>query len=301
MHKQPEKLKKALDRLYQRYNHHRCIKPDPLQFVYKYTEPADMEIAAFVSALLAYGRVSQIQKSLTSLFALMHNSPLQFVTGFDGKNRARLNSFKHRFTTGRDIADLFDVLKVIYNRYESLEKFFLQGYSRNDKNIVPALQQFSQSLLHMHAAFNHGRISKGLRYLLPTPAKKSACKRLNLFLRWMVRNDAVDTGLWKGVSAGRRLKISESKTRIMSIDKAKLLVPVDVHAGRLCRALGLYNRKTACLSAALEITKAFAEIESADPVKYDFALTRVGIVEHCTGKAATPCRACLLSGLCTVN
>jgi len=284
------KLKEVLETLYRRYNHRRCIKPDPLQFVYNYTEPADMEIAAFVSALLAYGRVSQIKTSLTSLFALMHNSPLQFVTGFGGKNRARLNSFKHRFTAGCDVADLFDVLKVIYTRYESLEKFFLQGYSRNDKNILPALQQFSQSLLRMHAAFNHGRISKGLRYLLPRPAKKSACKRLNLFLRWMVRNDDVDTGLWKGGPSGT-----------VSIDKAKLIVPMDVHAGRLCRALGLYNRKTACLSAALDITAAFAEIEPADPVKYDFALTRVGIVEHCTGKAAAPCRACLLSAVCKTD
>ena len=290
MSRNPAKLKEVLETLYQRYNHRRCIKPDPLQFVYNYADPVDMEIAAFVSALLAYGRVSQIQNSLTSLFALMGNSPLRFVTGFDGKNSPKLLSFRHRFTTGRDISDLFDLLKVVYSRFGSLENLFLHGCSPNDKNIIPALQQFCQSLLDMHAALNNGRISKGLCYLLPRPEKKSACKRLNLFLRWMVRNDDVDTGLWKGGPSGT-----------ISIDKAKLIIPVDVHAARLCRILGLYDRKTVCLSAAMNITAAFAEIEPADPVKYDFALTRVGIVEHCTGKAATPCRTCLLSGLCTVN
>ena len=132
----------------------------------------------------------------------------------------------------------------------------------------------------MYAETHNGHITKGLSYLLPRPTAGSACKRLNLFLRWMVRNDDVDAGLWK------------------SIDKTRLIVPVDVHIARLCRILGLYSRKTASLSTAVKITESFAEIEPADPVKYDFALTRIGILENCTGQHRQGCEFCELFGFC---
>ncbi len=132
----------------------------------------------------------------------------------------------------------------------------------------------------MHTKTHNGFITKGLSHLLPRPASGSACKRLNLFLRWMVRNDGVDTGLWELVG------------------KAKLVVPVDVHMGRLCRILGLYDRKTVSLASALKITEGFAEIEPADPVKYDFALSRVGILEGCTGQHRSGCEFCELFQFC---
>ncbi len=119
-----------------------------------------------------------------------------------------------------------------------------------------------------------------MKYLLVDPAIGSACKRLNLFLRWMVRDDDVDTGLWK------------------SIDRAKLIVPIDVHMGRLCRILGFYSRKGVSLSTAIQITECFAEIEPADPVKYDFALSRIGIVENCNGQYHNACRHCELFPFC---
>ncbi|MHC4745504.1 MAG: TIGR02757 family protein, partial [Planctomycetota bacterium] len=199
-----------LEGLYARNNRRELISPDPLQFVHKYSEPADMEIAGFLAAALAYGRVQQIEKSLTDLFERMGDSPSEFVRNFNRQKRAKLADFKHRFTAGRDISDLLTLLKTILNRHGDIETFFLRGYDPGDLNIIGALSKFCDSLLAMHAKTHRGRVATGLGYLLPRPAAGSPCKRLNLFLRWMVRSDDVDVGLWK------------------SLDKARLIVPVDV-------------------------------------------------------------------------
>jgi uncharacterized protein (TIGR02757 family) len=273
-------LTDIFEKLYAKNNRRELISPDPLQFVYNYSEPADMEIAGFLAAALAYGRVQQIEKSLTDLFERMGDSPFEFTRNFNRQKRAKLADFKHRFTAGDDISDLLTLFRHILNRYGSIETFFLRGYGAGDRNIIPALSTFCESLLNMYAGKHNGHITKGLAYLLPRPAAGSACKRLNLFLRWMVRNDHVDPGLWK------------------TIDKAKLMVPVDVHMGRLCRILGLYDRKTVSLTAAVEITRSFAQIDPADPVKYDFALSRVGIVDNCTGRLRPGCELCQLFAVC---
>ena len=302
MNKHRVKLKQIFERLYNRYNHRNLIKPDPLQFVYQYNSPSDMEVVAFLSAALAYGRVEQIEKSLSNLFARMGESPFAFVKNFDKRGLKRLSGFKHRFTTGGDIADLLVLLKQVLKRYGSIERFFIEGYNSGDKNIIPALTRFCDSLWKMYSKDHNGQPTVGLKFLLAGPAGGSACKRLNLFLRWMVRKDDVDLGLWK------------------SIDKAKLIVPVDVHIGRLCRILGIYpvrnnpvksakapsvrvsngvnNRKTASLAAAVEITESFAQIEPTDPVKYDFALSRIGITEGCNGKYDLRCKGCELVEFC---
>jgi len=274
------RMKTMLEKLYARYNHQRLIAPDPLQFVYHYSSRADMEIVAFLSAVLAYGRVQQIEKSLTNLFARMGNSPYDFVLNFDERAKAELKNFKHRFTTGDNISDLLTLLKIVLGRAGTIEAFFVQGCDSTDKNIIPALSKFCGSLLRIYAETFSRQPDRGLRYLLADPADRSACKRLNLFLRWMVRDDDVDTGLWK------------------SINKAKLIIPVDVHMARLCRILQLYNRKTVSIASAVEITGSFATIQPDDPVKYDFALSRIGIVENCNGKYKPHCDNCELIGFC---
>lgn len=274
------RLGDVLEGLYEKYNRAELIKPDPLQFVYKYTEPADMEIVGFLAADLAYGRVQQIEKSLTRLFALMGDSPVAFVRNFDDAARQALAPFKHRFTTGDDISDLLTLLRRVLGEHGSIEEFFLQGYDPADATIIPALTKFCGSLCQMYAADHNGQVSRGLNYLLASPERRSPCKRLNLFLRWMVRSDSVDAGLWK------------------SVDKAKLIVPIDVHMGRLCRILGLYSQKTASLAAALKITESFLDIQPADPVKYDFALSRIGIIEDCTGRYRSECEICELFEYC---
>lgn len=273
-------IKSVLDKLYNKYNHRDLIKPDPLQFVYRYDNPPDKEIVALLAADLAYGRVEQIQKSLTNLFGRMGESPYEFVRGFGKIERKKLNGFKHRFNTDQDISDLLILLKKVLNQYTSIEEFFIKGCNPDDINIIPSLSKFCKSLLNMYAAEHKGKQSRGLKYLLVDPANGSACKRLNLFLRWMVRNDDVDTGLWK------------------SIDKAKLIVPIDVHMGRLCRILGFHNQKAVSLTTAIQITECFAEIEPADPIKYDFALSRIGIVENCNGQYRKACRQCELFPFC---
>jgi uncharacterized protein (TIGR02757 family) len=277
---QRARIKSVLGKLYRKYNHHDLIKPDPLQFIYHYSRPADREVVGLLSAMLAYGRVEQIEKSLNDLFGRMGESPYVFVRNFGQAQRERLSSFKYRFTSGRDIADLLAVLRDAFEEKGCIENYFLMGYVETDRNIIPALSRFCESLLDIHIKRQKGEVTKGLRYLLPNPMAGSACKRLNLFLRWMVRKDEVDMGLWS------------------SIDKAKLIVPIDVHMARLCRILGFHDRKSVSLSTALKITERFAEMEPADPVKYDFALSRIGILEDCTGKYRPECDDCELVEFC---
>ncbi|MCJ7776969.1 MAG: TIGR02757 family protein [Sedimentisphaerales bacterium] len=273
-------IKRILEGLYRRYNRRNLIKPDPLQFVYRYSGRQDREIVAFLAAALAYGRVQQIGKSLTDLLGRMGESPSEFVRDFDGRRRKKLSDFKHRFTTGEDISDLLGLFRGVLAENGSIEKCFLLGYSKTDESVLPALSKFCDRLLGTYARAHGGRAPRGLKYLLAGPANDGACKRLNLFLRGRVRNDDVDTGLW---------------TRV---DKAKLIVPVDIHMNRLCRILGFHNLKTVSLAMAMRITEAFKEIEPADPVKYDFALSRIGIVKNCTGRHRSGCEFCELFEFC---
>lgn len=274
------RLKGVLEGLYSKYNRFELIKPDPLQFIYKYKKARDMEIAGFLAASLAYGRVQQIEKSVGTLLGLMGPDLFEFVVNFKNAQRIRFKNFKHRFTGGDDICDLLELLREVLKEYGCIEKYFVQGYRQNDKTIVNALSQFCNGLLKRYKKNKRRPAAKGLEYLLCDPARGSACKRLNLYLRWMVRDDDVDAGLWK------------------SVDKDKLVVPIDVHMARLCRFLRLYERKTVSISSALEITEAFAQIEPADPVKYDFALSRIGIIEECSGRYQPRCEICELSVFC---
>ena len=280
MSKRSKGLREVLERLYERYNRRELVPPDPLLFVYKYDRAADMEIVGLLSAVLAYGRVAQIGKSMERLLGVMGKSPHEYVMGFGKRGRAEISGFKHRFTTGEDIGDLLGLLKTVIRKFGSIEGFFLDGYDDSDENILAGLARFCDGLGEMYAAEHGGRESGGLKYLLASPTRGSACKRMNLYLRWMVRDDDVDSGLWKGV------------------DKAKLVVPVDVHMGRLCKILGLYEQKTVTMRAAVDITQSFAAIEPSDPVKYDFCLSRIGIVENCDGRIGKRCEVCELFGYC---
>jgi uncharacterized protein (TIGR02757 family) len=280
MKKDIHRIRTLLEKLYLKYNRPELIKPDPLQFVYQYTDADDREVVAFFAAALAYGKVEQIEKSLIDMFGRMGESPSAFVRGFDDTGKERLRGFKHRFTTGEDIADMCELLSGALSKYGTLELFFVRGYNQAAQNIIPALSKFCDSLCAVYAGRHGGHVSSGVQYLLASPTRGSASKRLNLFLRWMVRNDAVDPGLWR------------------LVDKAKLIVPVDVHIERLCKILGLYHRKTVSLSAALEITENFARIQPEDPVKYDFALSRIGILEDCNGRYRGRCEVCELFEYC---
>jgi uncharacterized protein (TIGR02757 family) len=274
-------LAETLERLYARYNHRRYIGSDPLQFAHRFTDSRDIEIAAFLAASLAYGRVQQIERSVNRLLSLMEASPHAFVACFEASNRAKLAGFRHRFTSGETLADLLELLRIVLDEHGSLEACFAAGYDPGELNVVPALTRFCDRLSDLYARGHGGRRpGRELMYLLASPRRGSASKRLHLFLRWMVRSDAVDVGLWS------------------RIDKAGLIVPMDVHMGRLCRILGLHASRTISLATAVQVTEGFARIEPTDPVKYDFALSRIGIVENCDGHCRTACEACELLDIC---
>jgi uncharacterized protein (TIGR02757 family) len=275
-----KQMKGVLDGLYSLYNRFDRIAPDPLQFLYRYSAREDQEIAGFLSAVLAYGRVAQIQKSLTDLLTRMGPSPHAFVSRLRDADLQHLASFKHRFNTGQDLFHLFKSLKALLLEHGSLEQVFLAGYHDQQPNIVPALASFRQRLLsHIESPYRRS----GVLYLLADPQKGSPVKRFNLFLRWMVRDDDVDSGLWK------------------QVDPAKLVVPMDVHMSRLCRMIGFHDKDQVSLDTALQVTRRFSEICPEDPVKYDFAMSRLGIVEQCKGEACSHCPGCELQPLCSVG
>jgi len=240
------------ERIYAFYNSPRWIHPDPLEFVYHYSRPEDREVAGLVASSLAYGRVGQILKSTGLVLEKMGPSPCRFLKSATfGTVKKAFWSFKHRFTTGEELVVLLMGAKGVIERYGSLYACFLAGFNEKDETVLPALIFFVRQLRS---------VSKGCHNsLLALPEKGSACKKLNLFLRWMVREDRVDPGGWRRVSP------------------SKLIVPLDTHMHRISMALKLTSRQNADMRTAMEVTHAFREITPEDPVRYDFALTRLGI------------------------
>ena len=244
-------MRDRLEELYSKYNRREYVHPDPVGFLYDWPDLPDREIVAFVASSLAYGRVAQIHKSVARALERMAPSPAAFLQeASPEKIHKRFSDFKHRVTTGQKLACMLVGLKEIVKRHGSLEAFFLTGLDDHD-TVLPALSSFTRELATC--------AEDTLCHLVPCPTKGSACKRLNLFLRWIVRQDDVDPGGWHSVSPSR------------------LIVPVDTHMHRVCLCLGLTKRKQANLGTAMEVTAAFREMAPEDPVKYDFVLTHLGI------------------------
>ncbi len=241
-----------LEQIYEKYNRHEFVHPDPIEFLYNYDDLRDREIVGLVAASLAYGKVGQILRSIRKILVGMGDSPYDFV--MDSSVNALHDAFvgfKHRFTTGEEIGRMLIGVKSVLEQFGSLENCFMAGYRVEDENVIPALSAFTNRIA---IAFEDN-----CSYLIPSPTKGSACKRMNLFLRWMVRKDDIDPGGWQRISP------------------AKLIVPLDTHMHRIALALALTERKQANLCTAIEITEAFRKFAPEDPVKYDFALTRFGI------------------------
>jgi uncharacterized protein (TIGR02757 family) len=244
--------KEALDRLYDKYNRREFVHPDPLEFLYRYDNVRDREVAGLIASSLAYGRVKQILRSVSFVLDRMGPSPLAFLVGSSQRAiLALFEDFVHRFTTGQHIAAMLTGARRVIRQYGSLHACFVAGMRDSDETVIPALSDFVKELLC--ADYSCGK------YLVPTPDRGSACKRLHLFLRWMVRRDAVDPGGWDDVSP------------------SKLVIPLDTHMHKIGLALGMTNRKQGDIRTALGMTAAFREIAPDDPVRYDFALTRLGI------------------------
>ena len=243
-------LKAFLDGLYYMYQRRELINPDPLYFLYGYHDIRDMEIAGLIASSLAYGRVAQIMKSVGSVLSCLTDEPYRFLVSSD-KSDIVPESFKHRFTSGHDVNILLLNVREVLREYGSLEGFLRECLKISDGDILRGLDEFSGRLSHNKTA--------GSFSLITAPKDGSACKRLFLFLKWLVRSDEVDPGGW---------------TVLRPCD---LIVPVDTHMHSIGMKLGFTERKTADLRCAVEITEGFREICPEDPVKYDFVLTRFGI------------------------
>jgi len=262
---------------------------DPVQFPRRFADPRDREVAAFISAGLAYGRVAMIRRSLEGLFRRMGDRPAEFIGNFDARrDYPALESFRHRFNSGFDIACLCLMMKQMLQRWGSLEGFFLAGAQESHGEEVGAgLTSFVERALALDVAplYPDGRIPQkaSVRYFFPSPARGSACKRLCMFLRWVVRPDeGIDLGLWRGLSP------------------ALLIVPLDTHTGRISRLLGLSQRRTVDWKMAREVTASMRRLDPEDPTRFDFALSHLGISEGCSGKAGEVCVTCPVAGLCMV-
>ncbi len=275
-------LKQRLDYHYAAFDESQ-ISPDPLQFLHMYSDHKDIEAMGFIAAVFAYGNVKQIINTLNKFVEISGNQPYKFISAFsDFRRDKRLKSLYHRFYTSEDIINLFFVMEKVYSEYSSLKSLFLNFYKDEDKNIKSALSGFSHYFIEkIKEQTKKKKISNGIKFMFPLPELGSACKRKNLFLRWMVRKDDLDFGIWN------------------QIPKNKLVIPVDTHVARICRKLKLTSRKNVSWKMAEEITENLKKFDPEDPVKYDFALSRIGIVEHCTGRLRNDCQVCELRAFCS--
>jgi uncharacterized protein (TIGR02757 family) len=258
-----------LEELYSEYNKREYISPDPLEFLYNYDRQADREVAGLIASSLAYGRVASILSSVGKVLAALGSSPADFCagSGFDALSK-RLRGFVHRFTECDEMAKFLYGIGRALDDCGSLEKLFLKGFGesvsvrsgrhimakREDRaceKILWAMEKFACALLDYSGLESS--------HLLPRPSKGSACKRLSLYVRWMVRSDDVDPGGWNGIQA------------------CDIIVPLDTHMFRIASGLGLVSRGSADGKAAIEVTEGFRKLRPDDPVRYDFALTRFGI------------------------
>jgi uncharacterized protein (TIGR02757 family) len=256
-------LRRRLDRLYRHYDH-RFVDPDPLQFVRRQRGGADRELVGLLASALAYGNVLQIKRSIAAVLEVLAPRPAEAIRRLDPRAAARrLSAFRHRFNDGRDVACLLFFMRQILESHGSIEAFFAEGCPADGADIGPGLASFSARVLSLDSGglYQARRLPRdaGVRFFFPSPEDGSACKRLNLFLRWMVRRDGVDLGVWK------------------SVDAARLVIPLDAHVLAIARRTRLTRYRSPGWRMAVDITRTLRRLDPADPVKYDFALHRMGL------------------------
>jgi uncharacterized protein (TIGR02757 family) len=275
-------LRPPLDALYASFDHPDAAA-DPISLVRPFAASEDREIAGFCAAALAFGRVGSVLQSISSLFAVMGPRPAAFVRSFvPDEQRSRFEPLVHRWTRGPDLMALVWVLQSMLEQRGSIEACFAAGDDPSSPDIGPALDAFCARALKTDLRPVYGRVPRrpGVCYFFPRPSAGSACKRLNLFLRWMVRRDRVDLGVWNAVSASR------------------LVVPLDTHVIRLGQCLRLTRYRSPGWKMAADITASLRRLDPADPVKYDFSLCHVGMMGACGYRTGRRDRQCPLRGCC---
>jgi len=283
-------LKPVLDRLYAEFNYPHSAQ-DPLHIVRRFTRPADLEVVGLIAASLAFGRVASVMQSIERVLEVTGAEPAAYVRRFDPRrDTAAFRHIVHRWTRGNDIAALLWVMHQMLQQFGSIEGFFVEGVDHGARDLSAAIDSFSTRALALDLTAVYGRVPRrpGVCYFFPRPSTGSACKRLNLYLRWMVRRDALDPGVWSRVPA------------------SKLIVPLDTHIIRLGRCLRLTRRTTPGWLMAADITESLRALDRSDPVKYDFAICHIGMMNACgfnrahdplTGEGP-PDQHCPLRGAC---
>ncbi len=251
-------LKKFLDAKATKFNKVSFIKDDPISIPHKFKEKADIEITALFAAVLAWGQRKTIIAKTNELVERMNNQPYKFIMDYSDEGLKKLEGFKHRTFNDTDLLYFVDFLHRHYSKHDSLESAFIPE---------TGFKSIESSLIHFQKYFfDHENLPKRTRKHVASPAKKSACKRLNMFLRWMVREDknGVDFGIWK------------------QIPMSELICPLDLHVERAARKMGLITRKPVDWDTAVELTENLKKLDKNDPVKYDFALFGLSIDEDIT-------------------
>lgn len=275
-------LKSRLDEIYQHFNLANSVS-DPIWIVRRFERPEDQEVVAFCAAALAFGRVASVLNSIEGMLKVMGPSPAAYVRAFDpARDRRAFDHLVHRWTKGIDLAALVWLLHQMLAKSGSIEGFFLEGLAPDAIDVGDALESFSRRALALDRKSVYGRAKPkpGVAYFFSKPSSGGACKRLNLFLRWMVRLDRVDLGAWTRVNA------------------AQLIVPLDTHVIRVGRCLRLTKYKSPGWRMAADITKSLRALDPQDPVRFDFSLCHVGMMNACGfGKQAGDAN-CPLRGAC---
>jgi uncharacterized protein (TIGR02757 family) len=275
-------IRGRLEEQYRTFDHVESAT-DPVHKVRRFAAPEDREIVAFCAAGLAFGRVASVLQSIEGLLSVMGPSPADYVRRFDPvRDRAALQPLVHRWIRGADLAALVVILQHMLRESGSIEQFFVADDDASAPDISAALDSFSQRAMQTDLRPAYGRVPKrpGVCYFFPRPSAGSACKRLNLFLRWMVRKDAIDMGVWTKVSPSR------------------LIVPLDTHVIRLGRCLRLTKYASPGWKMAAEITASLRALDPHDPVRYDFSLCHIGMMKACGYGTTQSDAQCPLRGVC---
>jgi uncharacterized protein (TIGR02757 family) len=273
-------LKARLDELYTGFNHPESAR-DPIQIVRRFDRLEDREVVAFIAAGLAFGRVASVMASIEAVLAALGPAPAAAIRRFDPvRDGAPLRRLVHRWIKGPDFVALLWILRRLLEQHGSLERAFASAHGHGAADVEVALEQFSSEAraIDVRPAYGRAPRAPGVHYFFARPSTGGACKRLNLFLRWMVRQDGVDPGGWT------------------AIRPAQLIVPLDTHTIRIGRCLRLTRRKSPGWRMAADITAALRRMDPDDPVRYDFSLCHLSMMGACghgarRGNAQCPLRA----------
>ncbi|AKU90695.1 TIGR02757 family protein [Vulgatibacter incomptus] len=282
------RLKAVLDPYLDAFDGKARVGFDPVELPRRFSDPADQEVVGLVSAGLAYGRADLFRPKLFGILEILGGSPAAFVRDFDPARDGHLFAgFSYRFNLPADLGALLAGAGAFVRRHGSLGRFFAGELARSGGELRPALSAFSLAIREEGAARVAGHMgpTRALEHLLAHPAKGGACKRLLLYLRWMVRRDDVDLGAWEGL-----------------VPRSALLMPVDTHIMRIARLLGLTSRNDLSWRTSEEITASLRLVDPDDPVRYDFALCHLGMSGACPARRVTEhCLRCPLRKECSAG